>query len=131
PGRATVASAQPRSGDPGRFEVSIGSLWIGHEPLGANDANETTSSGGTRALFTTSTDLAGAGGVEGRVSVRVWRAVEAEVEASYGKPQLKISIAGDVEGAAPLTVTETLRQITVGAGVVWNVPHRLWNGRLV
>jgi hypothetical protein len=129
--RATVAYAQPASGDPGRFEVSVGSLWIGHEPLGSNSANETTSSGGTRALFTTSTDLASAGGVEGRVSVRVWRAIDIEVEASYGKPQLKTSISGDVEGAAALTATETLRQITVGAGVVWNVPRRLWGGRLV
>jgi hypothetical protein len=130
PGRAAVVHAQPPSDRPGRVEVSIGSLWIGREPLGSTSANETTGSGGTRALFTTSTDLAGVGGLEGRVGVRVWRGIDVEAEGSYGKPHLKISIAEDVEGAAPLTAVETLRQIMVGAGVVWNVPHLLWRGRL-
>jgi hypothetical protein len=129
--RANVTHAQSAFPGPDRFEVSVGSLWIGRQPLGSTSANETTSSGGTLTLFRTSTELARTRGIEGRVGVRVWRGLEAEVEASYGKPQLKISISDDAEAAAPVTATETIQQIMVGAGIVWSVPYRLWSGRLV
>jgi hypothetical protein len=128
---ASVALAQPASPQPGRVEVSAGSLWIGRQVLGSTSANETTGTGGTLALFQASTELASLSGLEGRISVRVWRGVEAEVEASYGKPQLKISIANDTENAAQVTAVETIQQITVGAGVVWSVPYRPWRGRLM
>ena len=128
---ATVSHAQPAPREPGRFEVSVGSLWIGRQTLGSNSANETTGTGGKFTLFSTSTELASVRGLEGRVGVRVWRALEAEVEASYGKPQLKISISNDAENAPPVTATETIQQMTIGAGIVWSVPYRPWSGRLV
>ena len=99
--------------------------------LGSTNANETTGAGGTFALFHASTDLASLSGLEGRVGVRVWRGFEAEVEASYGKPQLKISIGNDTENAPQVTAVETIQQITVGAGIVWSVPYRPWRRRLV
>ena len=128
---ASAAHAQPASPEPGRLELSIGSLWVGRQALGSTSANETTGAGGTFALFHASTELASLRGLEGRVGVRVWRGVEAELVASYGKPQLKISIDTDTENAAPVTAVETIQQITVGAGVVWSVPYRPWGGRLV
>jgi hypothetical protein len=128
---ASVTLAQPASPEPGRVEVSAGSLWIGRQVLGSTSANETTGAGGTFALFQASTELASLSGLEGRVGVRVWRGVEAELEASYGKPQLKISIGNDTENAAQVTAVETIQQITVGAGVVWSVPYRPWRGRLM
>jgi hypothetical protein len=127
---ARVTHAQPASPEPGRVEVSAGSLWIGRQVLGSNSANETTGAGGTFALFRASTELASLRGLEGRVGVRVWRGFEAEVEASYGKPQLKISIGNDTENPAPVTAVETIQQITVGAGVVWGFRYRPWGGRL-
>jgi hypothetical protein len=114
----------------GRVEVSVGTLWIGHQALGETVANETTGTGSTFRLFTSSSDLAARAGFEGRIAVRVSRSLEAEVNASYAKPQLNISLADDVENATALAATETLQQVTVGAGVVWYLPIRSRTGRL-
>jgi hypothetical protein len=128
---ATVTDAQPAFPETGRLEVSVGSLWVGRQVLGSTSANETTGAGGTFTLFNTSTELASLHGVEGRVGVRVWRGVEAAVEASYGKPPLRIAISNDTENAAQVTALETTRQITVGAAVIWSIPYRPLGGRLV
>lgn len=123
-GRAAAAQALPAAG-PGRLEVSLGGIWIGRLALGSNDANETTPSGGNLKIFTTSTDLGSAAGLEARVSVRLLPSLEAEVEGSYGTPQLKVTISGDIENASGVTATDSVQQFTVGAGVVWYVPfHR-------
>ena len=122
--QAPTAFAQAADPPQARFEMAFGALWIGHQPLGASSANETTSTGGSAPLFSTSSDLASAAGIDGRVSVRVTRSLAAEVEASYLKPQLRIAISGDSESAAAITATETVEQVTVGAGVLWYLPHR-------
>jgi hypothetical protein len=128
--RPAAAQSVPAAG-PGRLEVSVGALWVGHQALGSNDANETTPGGGSLKIFTTSSDLASVAGLEGRIAVRLMRSLEAEVEASYGTPGLKITISGDIENAPPATAIETVRQFTVGAGVVWYVPFRRGTERLV
>jgi hypothetical protein len=107
---------------PGRFEVSVGGLWIGHQPIGDTAANETTGTGSSLKIFTATTDLAAATGFEGRVAVRVLRSLEAEVDVSYAKPQLKVTVSNDFESAAPVTPFETIEQVTAGAGIVWYVP---------
>ena len=67
---AIPAIAQPR---PSRshVEIGVGLLWAGSIPLGAKAATETTASGGTSALFSTTSELAGVAGLEGRIGVRV------------------------------------------------------------
>ncbi len=115
----------------GRFEVALGSLWIGQQALGSRDANETTSAGSSLKLFGASSDLAGAAGLEGRVGVRLRGSLEAEVEASYARPPLRIAISNDFESAAPATATETIQQFTIGAGVVWYLPYRVRRGTRV
>lgn len=125
-----VPSASAQSGPQPRFELGIGTLWMGHQPLGEVSANETTSTGGSLKLFDASSDLASAAGVDGRVGVRVTRSLVAEVEASYAKPQLRIALSNDFEGATPVTATETVQQFIIGAGVVWYVPGRVRTPRL-
>jgi hypothetical protein len=122
--RDAHAQTSPSS-PPGRFELSAGGLWMGHQLLGGNGASETTGTGGSLKIFTTSSDLAGARGVEARVAVRVLGSLEADVEASYAKPRLTISISNDIENAPPVTAVETIQQLTVGAGVVWPLPVRV------
>ena len=112
---ARAARAQsPAAPQPGRFEVAIGSLWTGHQALGSNDANETTSAGGSLTLFSTSSDLASAAGLEGRVGVRLRRRLEADVEASYARPPLRIAISNDFESAAPATARGRFYQFRGG-----------------
>ena len=102
------------------MEVSIGPVWIGRASFGSRDADETTGSGGTFRLFTTSSELAAASGVEGRVAVRLTRAFEAEARASYSQPELRITAASDAESSnAPKTATGVIRQFIVGGAVVW------------
>ena len=125
-----AAQSVPATG-PGRLEVAIGALWVGHQALGSNDANETTPGGSSLRIFSTSSDLASAAGFEGRIAVRLIQSLEAEVEASYGTPQLNVTISNDIENAPPVTAIETVEQFTVGAGVVWSVPLRSLSPRLV
>jgi hypothetical protein len=127
--RSAAAQSLPATG-PGRIEVSVGGLWMGHQALGSNDANETTPLAGTQKIFTTSSDLANVAGLEGRIAVRVIRSLEAEVQVSYGTPQLKISISSDIENAPAVTAIESVQQFTIGAGVVWYVPFRPRTARL-
>jgi hypothetical protein len=120
--RVSSAWAQSaEAAEPGRFELAIGPLWIGRQALGASDANETTGAGGTLAFFSTSTELASAPGLEGRVGVKLSRAFEAEVAGSYATPQLRTQVSNDFESAAPVTATEVIQQFTIGVGVVWYV----------
>jgi hypothetical protein len=119
-----AAHAQTPPAGPGRLEASIGALWIGHQVLGSANATETTPTGSPAQIFTTSSELAGVFGLEGRFAVRLLASLEAEVQGSYGAPELRVAIAGDTEGASSVTAVETVQQFTIGGGVVWYVPAR-------
>jgi hypothetical protein len=107
---------------PSRLELGVGVRWIGSEPLGTRPANETTGSGGTSPLFNTTSELSAAAGIDGRVGVRVFRSLVAEAEGAYLKPELRIAVSADAEGAAPVTATETIQQFTIGGNAVWYFP---------
>ena len=115
---ASAQTASPAS----RFELGVGGLWMGTASFGSKVATETTGSGAVTPLFNTSSELASAFGVEGRIGVRVFRSLVAEAEASYLKPQLRIATSGDTESAAPVTATETVQQFTVGGSALWYLP---------
>ena len=120
---AALVRAQPALSpipEPGRMELGIGAIWIGRASLGSRDANETTGTGGTFRLFASSTELASASGVEGRVAVRVMRRLDAEVFASYTTPQLQAHIDSDAESSsAPLTIAGTIQQFAIGGAALW------------
>lgn len=119
--QAPTAPLQPR------FEVALGPTWIGGRSMGARDAFETTAAGGSFTLFSTSTDLSPAPGVEGRFGARVTRMLQVEAAASYVRPQLRTTISRDAEGAAETTATEPIGQLIVaGEALVslsrWRTP---------
>jgi hypothetical protein len=121
---STTAFAQS-SAPASRLELGVGVRWIGTEQLGVRSATETTGSGGTSPLFSTTSELGGAVGLDGRVGVRVFRDLVVEAQGAYMKPELRIAISADAEGAAPVTATETIQQFTIGGDVVWYLPlHR-------
>ena len=127
--RIPTAVAQPADST-ARVEVGFGMLWAGQQPLGSNAALETTGSGGTLTLFSSSSELAGAAGIDGRIGVRIVRSLVAEVETSYLKPQLRVAVSGDYEGASPVTATETVQQFMIGGNLLWYVHSRHWTPRL-
>ena len=113
-------SAQASADRAGRIELAIGPIWVGRASFGSRDANETTGSGGTLRLFSTSTELAGVSGLEGHVGVRVMRGLDVEASGSYAKPRLQTQVDSDFETSnAPLTVSDTIRQFTIGGAVLW------------
>ena len=117
PAVATAQSAAPS--EPGRFELSIGALWIGGESYGSQDADLTTSTGGTIHLFSTSSELDSTAGLELRFGGRVTRMIDAEISASYATPELSTAITGDLEAAGSSVAVEPIQQVIIeGAAII-------------
>jgi hypothetical protein len=122
PASSALAQAGATSStDPaGRLELAIGAVWSGRVPLGARDANETTGSGGTFRLFSSSTELGSVSGLEGHIGLRVMSRLEAEASGSYGKPDMRTRVDSDFETSnAPLTITDKVQQFTIGGAALW------------
>jgi hypothetical protein len=109
---AIAAPARAQDAVPGRFEIAAGVTWTGSMSLGTPAATETAPSG-RFTLFSTSTQVSSAAGVEARVGVRLTPRFVVEASSSYSRPVLRAAISGDAENAAPVTATDTLREITV------------------
>jgi hypothetical protein len=125
---ATAQSAAPT--EPGRFELSIGALWIGGESYGSQDANLTTSTGGTVRLFSTSSVLDSTAGPELRFGGRVTRIIDAEIAASYTTPELRTTISADLEASGSSVAVEPVQQFIIeGAAIIkltaWRPSARL------
>ena len=114
--------------DRGRMEVSVGVMWTGAISLGTVAATEPSPSG-PFTLFSTSTELAAAPGVEARIGVRLTPVLEVEASSSYGRPQLRTAITGDAENGAPTTASDTLQQYTIDGAAVINVTRWRIAGR--
>ncbi len=122
---ASPAFAQAADPPASRFEAGEGLGWIGRAPLGDTAAAETTATGGRATLFTMSSELASAGAITAHAGVRITKAFRVEAAASVSKPELRIALAGDTEGAAPLTAAESIQQYMIGGDVLWLLPfHR-------
>jgi hypothetical protein len=126
----TAASAQSGTAVPGRLEFDGGVLWMGAQSLGSRDATLTTGTGSTLRLFGTTSDLGAVAGVEGLVGVKVTRAMEVHAAGSYATPQLSTRVSNDTENAAAATAIESVRQYTIGGGLIWYAPLRRSTSRL-
>jgi len=103
---------------PGRFEVAAGGLWAAPVSMGAADATETAPNGTRFRLFSSESSFASAIGFEGRVGVRLSRALQLEGSASHAAPTLRTRIRSDAEGIPDLTLAETVNQWTIEAALV-------------
>ena len=108
----------------GRIEVAAGPWWTGATSVGARDATLIAPDGSRFPLFSTSSELASAPGVELRVGARVARVLDAEVVASYAVPRLTTSITADIENRAAATASEPIRQITIEGAAIVYLPRR-------
>jgi outer membrane protein with beta-barrel domain len=114
------AWAQPTAAS-GRLELAAGGLWVGRTTLTGGDAHETTATGGTFRLFSTSSSLASMAGFEARVGYSVTRRLQVEAAASLVRPELRVTVGDDAESAAAVTATERIQQFTFGGDVLWYV----------
>ena len=126
---AHPAAAQPRpANNTPRTEIAVGLDWMGGTSFGTQSANEVVASGGAFPLFSVSSELGGAVGVDVKIARRLRNAFALEVSGSYSRPELRSTTSADVEGAPPVTATDRLRQITIEGAVLFK-PDRWRVGR--
>ncbi len=120
---ACAANAAAQSTTPeGRVEVGAGIEWLGQSNFGTSDATETTPGGGMSPLFSTSSTLKGAVGLQGHVGVRVSARLEAQAIGAVSQPTLSTTISNDIEASGQVTATDSVRQYVVGGGALWYFP---------
>ena len=111
------------SSETGKIEVSAGVVWMGRLVFSGRDANETTGSGGTFRLFSSSTELTPVSGIGARIGVNVIRAIDLELSGTYSTPEVRARIASDAETSnAPVVATVPVRQFTFVGAAAWYVP---------
>jgi opacity protein-like surface antigen len=123
--------AQGAIDDRGRFELSAGPLWTGRASFGTALATETSASGGRFLLFSSSSELAAAAGVEGRIGVRLTPALQVEASSSYSRVPLRTTVSGDSDNGASAILSETIQQVTIDGGVVLHLRRWRFGGRAV
>jgi hypothetical protein len=103
-----------------RIEVSAGGLWLGGGSLGSANAdlraNRTPPA--PLPLFRTETDTRSAPGLDGRVGYWLTRSLLVEAGFIVTHPDVRTRVSGDSEGAAAVTLTETLDQYFIEASGV-------------
>jgi hypothetical protein len=118
-GAAAAPAAAQSGGSAGAIEVAAGALYMNRSPLTSGDAKETTPTGGSFSLFSTSTALSAMTGGELHVGVHLTRHLELFGAGSFGSRQLRIDATNDTENAAAVTASERLQQFTFTGGALW------------
>jgi hypothetical protein len=108
----------------GTLEVGVGVRRSGELTLGAADANETTSSGGSFRLFRSESRLEEINAIEARIGVRLTPAVQIEASGSYGESDLVVRLTSDVEGIPDVSATESIQRFTVEGALTLDVIGR-------
>jgi hypothetical protein len=105
-------------------EIDVGGFWIDGGSYGSADANLTTPAGTPKPLFSVATRLRPEIAMHANFAVHVAGPLRAELSGTWGQATLHSNVTGDLEGAAPVTVSDKLKVITVqGAGVVSLARH--------
>jgi hypothetical protein len=101
-------------------DVSVGASWSAPISFATSDASLTMPSGASYRLFTASTRVTGAPGVDVRIDRKLVRAVDAELLLGYSWPSLTSSLSTDAEGAAAVDASESLRELVIGGGALFH-----------
>jgi hypothetical protein len=106
--------AAPASGP--RFEVAVGASWLGGYDLGSREARLTGNgvpAGASVVLLRTTTDVGQAPSFDARLGVGVNRWLRVEAGFGYARPELRTSVSADMEQAAGLVATDTVKQYVI------------------
>lgn len=121
--KVTFAQSPPVAGT---IEVAGGLRWTGGLSIGSAIATETTPSESRYSLFAADTTLAASNGLEGSVSVRLSRLVDAGISTSFLKSDLQTHITSDAEGIPDVVASESTTQLAIQSVLA----VRLMNWRL-
>jgi hypothetical protein len=129
-GITTVGAQSPGENNPfGTSSVSVGISWSAPISFGSSDASLTTPSGAPFRLFSASSRVSEAPGLDLRIDRKIVRAVDAELVLGYSSPSLTTHLSTDAEGAAAADASESLRELVVGGGALihpsgWRIKDR-------
>jgi hypothetical protein len=102
-----------------RLQIAAGVAFLGGASLGDADANLRSSDGTSPyRVFTTSSNLAGAPGLDLRAAVDLTRRFGLEAHALYGHPEIQTEVSGDVEDAPSVTAVERLDHYLIDGGIL-------------
>jgi hypothetical protein len=115
-----------------RLEVAVGGGLLTGADIGGAEAELRANAPHAQPfrLFTSLATFGRAAVVEARAAVLVTRRFGMEGLLLFGRPELRVSVASDVEGAAPLTVVERVDQYGIAAGIAVMIDE-LRLGRMV
>jgi hypothetical protein len=135
PGPVLAQARQPSAPNgpfrPWSLEVDAGGLWSSGIDLGSTTASITANATPSTdyPLFKTGADLEGAPGFEGRIGVRITRAIGVEGAFQYSRPTLETRISGDVENAPSILAAADLSRYVIDvSGVVHLTRFRIGRG---
>jgi hypothetical protein len=110
-----------------RLELVVLGGWMGGSDLGTTEASMITNqvpTGATTALFTTSTSIGAAPVVEGRLGLRIGGGWYVETGLGYARPDFRVNVSADVEGAPDVTATTSLSQYIVDGALQYRWTRR-------
>ena len=108
----------PRGPSVPRWDLSVGSGFVGGSGLGDADARLRGRSNEPFQLFATSSRLGASVPLEVRLGYRMNSRYTLEMRGSWSRPEVETSIANDIEGAPDITVAETVDLYALDVGLV-------------
>jgi hypothetical protein len=120
---ADSAAQATRGGpQPGPVEASFSAGWLGGSAFGVAEANLRTRTGDDYLLFSTESRMRGAPAIEARASYAPTPRYAAEGRFAMSRPELRTSVASDVEGGPDIDVAERIDQYTFEGALVVMLP---------
>jgi Outer membrane protein beta-barrel domain len=113
----TARGQSPRSGS---WEIGGGIVYLQGFDMGDQNADLTRPTGDPLELFSTSSELKAAIGLQGRLGFYLSPQLSVEGGVRYAKPKLSIRITGDFENAPNETAEETLNQYLIDGSALWH-----------
>jgi hypothetical protein len=134
PVAAAAQSADTPSSRPGHVTVAGGLIWAGGYPIGDSTAalrsNATGATPPPFTLFRAETSVDSVAGAEVRAGIAITPSFTIEGGFAWSQPSLTVVLSQDVEAAAATLDAERLSQLTIDAGLVWQLPKPVLGGRL-
>lgn len=102
---SSAAAQEPNLPRAHGFEVAAGLIWEAAVDLGSSEAKLTTPAGAPLILFKTASRLEPAQGIALRVGYNISRMMALEAGFSRTRPELRVKVTDDLEGAAPTPIS--------------------------
>ena len=118
---------------PKHLVVSAGMMTTGRFPVGDSTGELRQNGMGTPApftLFRAESEFERAYTVDGRIALALTRLLALEVGATYGAPELAISVSQDTEAGPTTQIAETTTQYTVDVSALFQIPGVKLGSRL-